>query len=125
MPPQGPSPFVYLFPALLLVAAALYFGYGVLDRAALDTKTAAAVVTGKQVAKGSTTYHTVVIGSQQLVQGDQNPDAYILTFDIERQHTGGAVSRELYESLQPGDNVQVRFRRTRFSHRVVIANVSR
>ncbi len=123
--PQGASPFVYVFPAVLLAAAVLYFGYGALDRAALGTKTAATVVTGKQFAKGSTTYHTVVVGNQHLVQGDQNPDAYILTFDVEGEHTIGAVSRELYDALQPGDSVHVRFHRTRLSNRLVVTDVSR
>ncbi len=125
MPPQGPSPFVYIFPALLLVAAVLYFGYGALDRAGLAAQTAATVVTGKQFAQGSTTYHTTVIGNQNLVQADRNPDAYILTFDVEGEHTGGAVTRELYEALQPGDSVQVRFRRTRLTNRIVVTHVSR
>ncbi len=125
MPAQGPSPLVYIFPALMLVGALLYFGYGALDRAALATKSAATVVTGKQFAKGSTTYHTVVVGNQNLVQGDQNPDAYILTFDVDGEHTIGAVSRELYDSLQPGDSVRVKFRRTRLSHRLVVTDVSR
>jgi len=125
MPPQGPSPFVYIFPALLLLGAVLYFGYGALDRAALATKSVATVVTGKEFAKGSTTYHTVVVGSQRLVQGDENPDAYILTFEVDGQPTGAAVSRNLYDSLERGDNVQVQFRRTRLSKRIVVTDVSR
>lgn len=125
MPPQGPSPFVYLFPALLLVAAVMYFGYGMLDRAALGTRTMVTVVTGKQFAKVPTTYHTVVVGSQQLVQGDRNSDAYILTFDLDGEHTGAAVARRLYDSLQPGDTVQVQFQRTRLSNRIVVTEVRR
>lgn len=125
MPPQGPNPFVYIFPALLVVAAVLYFGYGALDRAAVATKSATAVVTGKQFAKGSTTYHTTMVGNQNLVQADRNPDAYVLLFDLEGEHTGGAVSRELYDALQPGDSVRVRFRRTRLSNRILVTDVSR
>lgn len=125
MPAQGPSPFVYVFPALLLIAVVLYFGYGALDRSGLPSKTVATVVTGKQFAKGSTSYHTVVVGSQRLVQGDQNPDAYIVTFEVDGQPTGGAVNRELYDELQAGDSVHVQFQRTRLSHRIVVTGVTR
>ena len=125
MPPQGPNPFVYIFPAVLLIGAVLYFGYGALDRAALATKTAATVVTGKQFTKGSTTYHTTIVGNQSLVQGDQNPDAYVVLFAVDGEATGGAVTPELYESLQAGDSVHVRYRRTRLSNRIVVTEVSR
>lgn len=125
MTPQSPSPLVYVFPALLLLAAALYFGYAMLDRSALSTETAAAVVTGKQFMKGSTTYHSTLVGNQNVVQADQRPDAYYVTFEVDGEHTGGAVSRELYDALRAGDSVEVHYRRTRLSNRIVVTDVSR
>ena len=124
MTSQGPSPFVYVFPALMLAAAVMYFGYGALDRVGLATRTAATVVKGKQFAKGATTYHTTVVGNQNLVQSDQRPDAYIVTFDVDGEQSGGAVSKELYDSLNPGDKVQVHFQRTRFSHRITVNHIA-
>lgn len=123
--PQGPNAFVYVFPAVLLLGAALYFGYGALDRAGLAARQADAVVTGKQHAAGSTTYNTNIVGGRALTQATRNPDAYIVTFVVEGEPTGGAVSRELYDSLQTGDPVHVQFRRTRLSNRIVVTTVSR
>lgn len=123
--PQGPNAFVYIFPAVLLAGAALYFGYGALDRVAVSTRQADAIVTGKQFAAGSTTYNTNIVGGRALTQANRNPDAYIVTFVVEGEPTGGAVSRELYDSLQAGDPIHVQYRRTRLSSRIVVTNVSR
>jgi hypothetical protein len=122
---QGPSPFAYVFPAVLLVAAALYFAYGAIDRVGLATQHGEAKVTGKQHTPGSTTYTTEVIGGRTMTRPNRNPDAYIVTLQLAGEATGGAVSRDLYESLQPGDQVHVSYRRTRVSKRLLVTDVKR
>ncbi len=123
MPPQGPSPFVYIFPAVLLVGALLYFGYGALDRGALETRQAEARVTGKQFTPGSATYRTVEAGGRSWVQKDRYPDAYVVTLELNGEATSALVKPELYQSLEAGDSVQVRFRRTRLSNRLLVTDV--
>ncbi len=125
MPPQGPNPLAYLFPAVLLVGAVLYFAYGALDRGALQTQGGEARVTGKQFTPGSATYRTVEAGGRSWVQQDRYPDAYVVTLDLKGEPTSAVVEPQLYQSLQAGDSVRVRFRRTRLSHRLLVTDLSR
>ena len=123
--PQGPSPSVYIFPAVALTAVLLYFLYGAVDRVGLDSRQAEGRVTGKQHTPGSTTYTTEVIGGRTMTRAHQNPEAYVVALDVGGEATGGAVTKELYDSLAPGARVRVRYRRTRVSKRLLVTSVSR
>jgi hypothetical protein len=122
---QSPSPFVYLFPGLLLAAVVLYFAYGVIDRAGLSAYTADGEVLDRQYAPGSTTYTTEVIGGRTMTRANRNPEAYMVSLRVSGEATGAVVDRALYESLQPGDRVHVTVRRTRLSKRLLVTSVSR
>jgi hypothetical protein len=125
MPSTTTNPFVYVFPALALAAVVLYFLYGALDRLGLETQRSEARVTGKQFSRGSTTYHTNVVAGRSWTQSSQNPDAYIVSLEIDGKATIGAVSPEMYQSLQPDDRVRVEFKQTRFSNRTLVTDVRR
>lgn len=122
---QSPSASVYVLPALLLVAVALYFAYGAVDRAALPTLQADAQVTGKQRTPASTTYTTEVIGGRTMTRPTQNPEAYVLALQVAGEATGGVVSQELFDTVQPGARVRVTYRRTRLSRRILVTSVTR
>ncbi len=125
MRPESPNPFVYAFPAVVLVCVLMYFLYGAVDRMGLETHQAEARVTGKQFAAGSTTYRTTVVNGRTVTQSDRNPDAYIVALDLEGVPTGGVVSPDLYESLETGERVRVQFQRTRLTKRLLDTDVSR
>ena len=121
----GPSPLVYLFPALALLAVVAYFVYGAIDRLGLESHTAEARVTGKQFTPGSTTYTTEVIAGRTMTKANRNPDAYVVELDVGGEATGGMVSPDLYETLTPGERVHVKVRRTRLSKRMLVTDVHR
>jgi hypothetical protein len=123
--PSGPSPMTYALPAVALVAVLVYFLYGAVDRFGLAVEKADARVTGKQVAAGSTTYHTSVVAGRSWSQSSTNPDPHIVSLDMNGVATGGVVTPELYQLLQPGDVVHVTFTRTRFSRQVLVTDVRR
>lgn len=125
MSTQSPNPFAYIFPAVALVAVLLYFLYGAIDRLGLAAHGAEAQVTGKQFAAGSTTYTTEVIGGRTMTKANKNPEAYIVTLQVGTEETGSTVSKTLYESLQAGERVQVKVRRTRLSKRLLVSDVTR
>jgi hypothetical protein len=125
MPENGPNAFVYVVPAVALAAFLVYFGYGAVDRLGLESQRATARVTGKQVAAGSTTYHTNVVAGRAWTQTSKNPDGYVIGLEVNGEAAGGAVSPQLYETLQPGDLVSVEFQRTRFSKQIVVTDVRR
>lgn len=125
MPPEGPNPFAYAFPAIALLAVLAYFVYGAIDRLGLDAYATEARVTGKQYTPGSTTYTSEIIDGRNVTRANQNPDAYVVSLDIAGETTGGMVSSQMYELLQPGERVQVKVRRTRLSKRMLVTDVTR
>ncbi len=125
MPAFRANPFAYLFPALVLVVIVGYYLYGALDRFGLDTRPVQARVTGKQFTPGSTTYNTNVVAGRAWTQSTENPDAYVVTLEVEGHPSSAYVSRELFEVLQSGDAVEARIRRTRISRRLQVVDVSR
>jgi len=116
---------VYAFPVVLLTAVLVYYLYGALDRAALETSETETRVTGKQVARGSTTYNTRIAGGRAWTQATDNAEIYILTFVVGGQPTGAAVDADTYEAVRVGDSVGVTFGRTRLSRRLVVTGVQR
>src|SRR5258708_30800871 len=112
MPESGPNPLVYAFPAIALALVLLYYLYGAVDGLGTDTQRTEARVTGKQYAPGSTTYNTNVVAGRAWTQSSKNPDFYVIGLEVEGEPAGGAVTPQMYESLQPGDVVHVEFQRT-------------
>ena len=119
------NPFAYVFPALVLLAVVGYYAYGALDRLGLDTRSAQARVTGKQFTPGSTTYNTNDVADRAWTQSTENPDAYVVTLDVEGHPTSAYVSKELFEVLKSGDAVEVQIRRTRLSRQLQVVDVGR
>jgi hypothetical protein len=125
MQPNRPNAFVYIFPALALVAVLVYFLYGAADRLGLETREAQALVTGKQFTPGSTTYNTNVVAGRTWTEASKYPDAYVVALQLDGEATAGMVSPQMYESLSPGERVRVSYRRTRFSKRILVTDVRR
>jgi hypothetical protein len=123
---QGASPLVYIVPALAFAAVCVYYLYGALDRIGLETYEIDGRITTKQFAQGSTTYHTNTVAGRTWSQASQNPDAYMVGLELaDGALTGGLVSEQIYESLQPGERVRVKYQRTRFSNKLMVTEVSR
>lgn len=120
-----PNPFAYVFPAILLAAAVLYFAYGNVDRAALGTQQGEARVTGKQVTPASTTYVSEIVAGRTYQRPRYNPEMYVVNLELAGEPTGAAVDLELYQSLHEGDVVRVKYQRTRLTKRLLVTDVSR
>ena len=125
MTPYSVNPFVYILPAIAIVALLLYFAYGAVDRLGLETHDSLATVTGKQFNAAGTTYRTTVAGGQTWVQSDKTPETYVVLLNVGGEPTVAVVSKQLYETLQTNDSVQVTTRRTRITRRLEVVQVSR
>jgi hypothetical protein len=119
------NPFAYILPALILLGVIGYYVYGALDRYGLDTRSAQARVTGKQFTPGSTTYNTNIAAGRAWTQSTQNPDAYVVTLEVEGQPGSAYVTAELFATLQAGDALAVEVSRTRFSRQLQVVVVGR
>lgn len=123
---DGVNPLAYIFPAIAFGAALLYYAYGAADRIGLATQQTEARVTTKTYTPGSTTYHTNIAAGRAWTQSDKNPDAYLVGLDLDGGVTTvGVVTKELYESLSPGERVRVSYARTRFSNKLLVTDVRR
>jgi hypothetical protein len=117
------NPFAFIFPACALAAVALYFLYGAFDRIGLDVTSGVGTVTGKQYNPSGKGYYTTIIDGRSVVQSQERPETYALTLVVNGEPTSGLVSKQLYESINPNDNVQVRIRRTRITKRLEVVEV--
>ena len=122
---ENTNPLAYVFPALAFGAVLLYYAYGALDRVGLETQETFARVTEKNVAQGSTTYHTNIVAGRAWTQSSRNPDAYMIGLEVEGTPAGGFVTKEMYDRLAPGERVRVRYKRTRFSNKLLVTDVTR
>lgn len=125
MTPQSANPFVYIFSLVAIAAVLIYYGYGALDHAGLRERNAVATVTGKQFAESGRSYYTTVAGGRTWVQSQVTPETHVVLLSVGNEQTAGVVSKELYESLQAGESVQVRLRRTRMTRRLEVVDVTR
>ena len=125
MTPFSANPFIYIFSAIVIAAVLLYYGFGALDRMALEVRTSVATVTGKQYAEGGKTYITNIAGGRAWTQSQETPETYAVALNVGEEATVGLVSKQMFESLNAGDKVNVKIRRTRITNRLEVIEVSR
>ena|SRR5437016_2980894 len=125
MTPYSANPFIYIFSVAAIGAVLLYYVYGAIDQAGLEVSPAVATVTDKQFTKSGRSYYTTIAGGRTWVQSKETPETYAVVLTVGNERTAGVVSKELYESLQPNDSVQVKIRRTRITGRLEVVEVTR
>jgi len=125
MTPYSANPFIYIFSVAAIGAVLLYYVYGAIDQTGLEVSTAVATVTDKQFTKSGRSYYTTIAGGRTWVQSKETPETYAVVLTVGNERTAGVVSKELYESLQPNDTVQVKIRRTRITGRLEVVEVTR
>jgi hypothetical protein len=82
-------------------------------------------VTDKQFTESGRSYYTTIAGGRTWVQSQETPETYAVILTVGNERTAGVVSKELYESVQPNDTVQVKIRRTRITGRLQVVEVTR
>jgi hypothetical protein len=125
MTPFSANPFVYIFSIVAIAAVVLYFAYGAIDRVGLGVRSATAVVTGKQYNPPGRSYYTNIVAGRAWTQSQETSETYAVTVNVAGEDTVGLVSKQLFESLNPGERVNVKVRRTRITRRLEAIEVSR
>lgn len=123
MTPFSANPFAFIFSALLIVAALVYFGWGMLDRLGLAEEKASAVITGKHYNPPGVTYRTTIAGGRAWTLTDSTSETYLVLLNVGQEPTVAIVSKEMHDIAQPGDTVRVVFHRTRLSRRLEVIKV--
>lgn len=123
--PFSANPYVYIFGAVMVLGTVLYYAWGAYDRLGLPEESASAVVTGKHYNPPGKTYRTVIAGNRAWSLADTTSETYVLLLNVGSEATVAIVSKALHASLQPGDPVQLRFKRTRLGKQLNVVAVSR
>ena len=110
-------------PAVILGAVLIYYNYGVFDRVGLEKNEAQATVTEKTHTVGSTTYVNNVVAGRSWVQAQEQPDFYAVSLAIKGEPAVALVTKEKFDWLSKGDQVSVKFSRTRISKRLLIVDL--
>ena len=123
--PYSANPFVFVFSIVAIGAVTIYFGYGAVDRMGLEVQSVDAKVVDKQFGPGVKAYNTIIAGGRPWIQSRETSDVYLVVLEVRGEKTGGLVSQELYESLNAGDTVRAKVRRTRISRRLEAIEITR
>jgi hypothetical protein len=113
----------YIMPALILGGVILYFLYGVVDSAGLDTYTATATVTAKTHTPGSTTYVNRIAAGRSWTQAQQQSDFYALSLMVDGEPTVALLTKQRFDEIRENDRVSVTVRRTRLSGKLEVIEV--
>jgi hypothetical protein len=125
MTPYSANPFIYIFTVVAIAAVLLYYLYGAIDRTGLESRPAVGIVQGKQFTEAGRSYYTTIAGGREWVQSTQTPETYAVVLTVGTERTAAVVSKELYESLQVNDSVQLAIQRTRISGKLLVGEVKR
>ena len=125
MTPYKANPFIYIFSVIAIGVVLAYYIYGAIDRAGLNVSARPGIVEDKQFTASGKSYYTTVSGGRTWIQSQETPETYAVVVRVDGERTAGAVSKQVYESLNINDNVQVKIRRTRFTNRLEVVEISR
>jgi len=114
----------YIMPAVILGTVLLYYLYGTIDKAGLETHEANAIVTSKTYTPGSTNYVTRIAAERAWTQAQQQPDFYAVSLTIAGEPNVALVSKEKFDRLKEGEQVRVTIRRTRISGELQVVDVN-
>ena len=102
----------------------MYYGYGVVDRAALETHDVEATVVSKHYDPSRKAFNKVIAGNRVWVQSHETGGLFLVNLRVNQEETVGLVTRELFDSLDAGDRVHAKVRRTRISRRLEAIEVT-
>jgi hypothetical protein len=91
----------------------------------LEVSSSVATVTDKKFIPRGESYYTNIAGGRAWVQKQEISEVYAVMMNVGEEPTIGAVSKEMFESLNAGDRVRVKIRRTRFTKNLQVVEVSK
>ncbi len=117
--------FMYIFGAIILVCVGIYFLFMAVDGLGLSDQRGTAKVIAKGYRQAGKTYITQIVANRPVVLPQVTPEMYILQLDIGGSRTEAAVDKDLYEAINPEDQVQVIYQKRRILGKIQVLKVSR
>lgn len=112
--PQAPHFMVYVG-GFILAGLLVYFGFTATNSLGLKKRTGPAVIVNKSYHAAGKTYSTQKIGNRVMTIPQTTPEMYVLELKIEDRTTAFAVSKQNYDRLTAGDQINVVYQRKRIT----------
>jgi hypothetical protein len=122
---SGSANFMPVLGGIILVGVIAYLIFYAANTMGLENQTGTATVVGKEYRPAGVTYRVDQIGGKPRTVPQANPEKYLLKLSIGGKTLEHAVSRELYESLNSGDQVEITYRRKRITGAMQVIGVKR
>jgi hypothetical protein len=119
------NPFMFYFSIIAITAMVLYFGYVAIDRVGLRTEKETATVITKQHYRGGEAPVVNIGAGRPWVQSQLQPNMYLLSLKSNNEELGACVSQATFDSVNPGDTVNIVKQRRRLSGIYIIKEVTR
>ena len=116
---------LWLSGSVFFAVVAAWFGFHVADGAGLATHSGTAVVIGKEYKAARTTYHSEVVGRETRVFSERIPEMYLVKLRIGGKEATYAAKRDLFNSVNKGDQVAVKYGQRRFTGGLEVIRVER
>lgn len=99
----------------VLVCVALFFLFILVDGFFLSNQTANAVVRSLEFSAGGKTYVTQIVNNRPYVMAQEKPDAFLVKMNLGGREVVAVVEQTLFESLEPGEQVEVVYQQRRLT----------
>jgi hypothetical protein len=100
---------------VILAAVGLYYGYMAIDGFGLAEQKTSAVVLNLEYVEAGSTYVTQIVNNRPLVMEQAKPEVFLVRLNLDGKEVAGAVTQEVFESLAPGETVEVVYQQRRVS----------
>ena len=110
---------------IVLAGVIGYYGFVAVNTIGVGDRTGPGIVVSKQYVPPGTTYVTQIVNGRPYPLAQVTPDQYVLLIDLPGGQTAAAVAKALYDSVGPGDQVRVTFRRLRLTGALQVVDVRR
>lgn len=116
---------MYVVGIVAMVGIALYVGFRAVDGWGLEERTGRALVVDKERVEPGSTYATQIIGGQRVVRRQATAELYVLRLELDGREAPAAVTADLFEAVEPGDEVSVTYEQRRITGTPRVLDVQR
>jgi hypothetical protein len=116
---------IYTAGLIVLIVVGFYFLFMAADGLGLQARKDNGTVVGREHREAVMGHRTEILNYRPLVVPHVTPEKYILKLDINGRQAEGTVSRSFFETVQPGDKVQVTFQKRRLTGLLRVLEVTK
>ena len=114
----------YILGLVILIGFGLCSLFMAIDGLGLQSQQAIATIMDREHRDAVMGQRIEIINQKPVVTPHVTDEKYILKLDIDGRQTEGAVSRNLFETVRPGEQVRVTFQERRLTGRIQVLEVT-